>query len=179
LSFLIGRSRPGSRLAAVLGNGFTIVVSLYLVVLTGSLFMLALHTPDSGIERFDAQLEASDQLTSEMHDASARIDALIARIDRSSAQIDGLEQLVDDQSAKRTVVKVPSASVVDLRRIGDLSSAHLPVIADLQANLASLRAEVRQIEGRQPSMLWKSFVGIAAAVVLGLAIAGLYEVFAK
>jgi len=100
--FFVNRFKAESTIAKVLGRTFGIIVSLYLLVLTGSLFMLATSTPGSPLESYTRQVETSDKLTNEMQAVSARVNDLLARLVNTANQIDGLTQIIGQAGSAQT-----------------------------------------------------------------------------
>jgi hypothetical protein len=176
LLFFVNRFKAESTIAKVLGRTFGIIVSLYLLVLTGSLFMLATSAPGSPLESYTRQVETSDKLTNEMQAVSARVNDLLARLVNTANQIDGFTRIIGQAGSAQTGLteKTHPTTVAAIEKIERLSSENLPTLTVLKAEVANLRTEVENIRARQQGALWTFLVGLAALVTLVAIAAFLY-----
>jgi hypothetical protein len=168
LLVFLNKVKPESRAAKVMGKTFAVFVSLYLVVLTGSLFMLATHVPDSPVETYRRQVEASDKLTREMQSTSYRVNTLLEPLKNAATQIDALKKTIDQARSTQTGVTAHTHPeiVVAIEKIEKLLSTNLPVVAAMKNDVATMRGEIQQVRARQHGGFWTALVGLAALVSL-------------
>jgi hypothetical protein len=168
LLFFLNRFKAESTVVKVLGPTFGVIVSLYLVVLTGSLFMLATSVPGSPIESYTQQVETSDKLTSEMRTVSASVEGLLARLKNTTNEMDGLTRTIGQATSAQIGLteKTQPTTVAAIERIDRLSAEHLPALTALKVEVQGLKADVETIRSRQHGWAWTSLVGLSALVGL-------------
>jgi hypothetical protein len=163
LLWVLDRSKPDSKAARVLGPVFSYGLSIYLIVLTGSLFLLAASARGSSIDSYERQLETSTELTMQMQATSVHVESLLKALTTTSPEIDRLTRtLIEGRTTSAAAASLPPATIAAIQRIDNLSSGHLPAVTTMKNDLAALKADVQTVTAAQHGMLWTALVALAA-----------------
>jgi hypothetical protein len=176
LSLFLTHSRPESALAKHLGTAFGWLVSLYLIVLTGSLFLLATTAPGSAVDGYKKQVETSDKLTRLMEANAASTRGLITQLSAVENEIRELRQMIGTGSMHSAATQnLSSADPGSIAKLVKCSESQSAALAELRAQGAELNQTAARIRDSQPSTLWKITVGLGGFIIIGVAFFGAYQ----
>lgn len=162
-------AKPDGKAGKLLGKTFTALVSVYLIILTCSLFFLALNAPGSAVASFEEHIEASDELTARLEQTTSRLDSYSDLLEDTGGRMEVLGALLSGMDSGEP--HEGGALAVD--RIEALLAEQASDLSALKRGITDLGAEVELVESRQHGWLWTALVGLAAlAVVAVAAIAG-------
>jgi hypothetical protein len=174
LLFFAERQRSDGVMSKVLRPLVTTCIVVYLSILTGSLFWLAMNVPDSPSETYSSLLDASTKLSADMRATTEGATALASKLDSTGERIEDLKQTVIQARSEQTSIteRTQPATIAAIAKIERLSSDHLPSLAAMQGEIDQLRGSVQDVRNRQNGALWNvvaMMLALATAAAVGWA----------